>query len=216
MKTTVKSLSILLFIIVLTGCGRFGKPDDFDYGVVENGKYINTFFKCKMDLPSKWVIKDQNQRDSLMKEGSKEVAGDNARLKAALKVSEVNTANLLTAFQYEEDSVIIYNASFLLIAENVRNSGIKNGDDYLYATKKFLAKSEFKYDSIDENFTKEVIGGKDFYKMNATKNIGDVTVKQIYYSTVLKGFSFNAIISYVTDEQKEELQKSLMTLEFTD
>jgi hypothetical protein len=45
-------------------------------------------------------------------------------------------------------------------------------------------------------------------------NYMGLEIKQIYYSTVLKGFSFNVIVSYISDEQKEILLKSINSMSF--
>jgi hypothetical protein len=71
-----------------------------------------------------------------------------------------------------------------------------------------------KYDHVDKEFTKEPISGIDFYKMNAMINYSGMSINQLYYSAVLKDFSFNIIISYVNDEQKESLLKTIGTMTF--
>ena len=50
--------------------------------------------------------------------------------------------------------------------------------------------------------------------MDAHLNYMGLEIKQIYYSTVLKGFSFIVIISYISDEQKETLLNSINSMTF--
>jgi hypothetical protein len=136
-------------------------------------------------------------------------------MRATLKASEVNTANLLSVSQYERGSAVEYNPSIVLIAENIKNSpGIKNGKDYLFHARKLLEQSQLQYNYLDKEFEKEVVNGMDFYQLNAEINYGDLTIKQVYYSTILKGFSFNVIISFTTEEQKSDLLKCFNTIKF--
>jgi hypothetical protein len=208
-------LMIFIPLIIIAGCNKINKPLDFDYGHVENNKYINSFFKAEMTIPKSWVVQSKEQMENLTETGKDLVAGDDANMKAKLNASEINIANLLSVNQFEQGAAVEYNPSILLIAENIKNSpGVKTGKDYLFHTKKFLEQSQLKYDHLDSQFEREVINGVDFYKLNADITYGGVTIKQVYYSTILKNFSFNAIISFTNDEQKAELLGSLTSLKF--
>jgi hypothetical protein len=214
MKTNL--LLVLLLDVIATGClDKAGKPDNFDYGRVENSKYVNSFFDLEMTLPPDWSVQTQEQLEHLTNAGKELVAGDDERMQAVLKASEINTANLLAVYQYELGSPVDYNPSIMLIAENIqRASGVRTGGDYLFHSRKLLEQSQMKYDHLDKEFEKEVINGLDFYKMNAEMSYMGVTFKQVYYSTVLKGFSFNAIISFANDEQKSDLLKFIHSIKF--
>jgi hypothetical protein len=199
--------------ISISGCTGQNKPQDFDYGRIENGLYSNTYFKFEMSVPPDWVIQTKEQTDALMKKGEELIAGDNQNLKSALKASEVNVANLLYASQYEKGAAVEYNPSMLMNAENVRDSpGIKSGKDYLFQARRILEQSQMKYDHIDKEFSKETIGGIDFYKMNAEITYLGLSIRQIYYCSIRYGFSLNIIISFVNDEQKSELSKSIQSI----
>ena len=201
--------------IIATSCKTQDKPADFDYGRVENNHYVNHFFECEITLPEDWVIQTKEQVENLSKTGKDLIAGDDANMKAVVKASEVNVANLLAVYQFEVGSSVEYNPSIMLIAENVKNSpGIKNGSDYLFQARKMLGQSQIKYDHLDEQFAKEAINGTDFYKMNAEIHLRDLDIKQIYYSTVLKRFTFNMIISFINDQQKQDLLKAINSTKF--
>src|SRR5690606_33651546 len=88
------------------------------------------------------------------------------------------------------------------------------GSDYLFQARKLLNQSQFQYDHLDTAFEKETISGTDFYKMNAVLKYSGLDIKQIYFSTVLKRFSLNFIISFTTDEQKEVLLNSIHSMIF--
>lgn len=211
-------LTGLVFLVVLTfSCNSSGngKPKDFDYGYVEDSNYINSFFGLELKLPSDWIVQTKEQTENLAKMGKDLVAGDDKTMKAVIKASEVNSANLLAVFKYEVGAAVNNNPNFMLVAENLQNApGIKNGSDYLFQTRKLLKQSQILYDSIDEEFTKEIINNQEFYLMNCSINYMGLNIKQKYFSTIQNGFCLNAIISFVDDEQKNDLEKIISSIEF--
>ncbi len=138
--------AIALLFICLVSCNNTGKPVDFDYGHVENGIYSNTYFDVSINLPQNWVVQSQEQTDKMVEQGSDLIAGEDENMKTVLKASEVNVANLLSAFQYEYGSAVDYNPSIVINSENIKNfPGIKNGADYLFQAKKLLEQGQFQY-----------------------------------------------------------------------
>lgn len=213
MKTPI--IAVLFFAILISGCKVETTPDNFDYGKVEGNKYVNSYFDLEMDVPADWFVQSQEQMDNITRVGKDMVAGDDENMKAIVKASDVNTANLLGVFQHEYGSAVQFNPNFLVIAENVKAApGMRTGSDYLFQSRRLLTQSQFQYDRIDESFEKETINGTDFYKMNAEVSLMGITIRQIYYSAILKGFSFNVIISYSSDEQKDALLKVINSMTF--
>jgi hypothetical protein len=213
MKSNLLKTFLLAFIAI--GCISNNRPKNFDYGHVENGKYVNSFFNFEIILPTNWIIQTKQQIEHLTNLGKDIIAGDDATMKTMVKASDINTAYLLMDYQYERGSAVEFNPNISLIAENIKDApGIKTGSDYLFQTRKILGQSQFKYDYLDKEFEKEEINGTDFYKMNAEINTMGINVKQIYYSTVLNGFSFNVIISFINDQQKNDLLQSINSMKF--
>ncbi len=207
-----KPLILLAFAISTVSCAGQDKPKDFDYGLVENGRYSNSYFNFEMTLPPNWIVQTKEQLDNMTKKGNDLIAGDDAKLKAILKASEVNVANLLSASQFEKGAAVEYNPGMVMVAENIKAApGIKLGKDYLFQSRRILEQSQFKYDYLDKEFLKETIGGMDFYKMNAEINYLGLKIKQVYYSTILDGFSLSIIISFINDQQKDVLLKSIQS-----
>lgn len=212
MKTNIV---FLLLSLALVSCNVKDAPDDFDYGKVESGKYVNGYFDMEMDVPADWSVQSQEQMDNLAKAGQDMVAGDDEQMQAIIKASDVNTANLLAVFEHEYGAAVDFNPNFMVVAENVRKTpAIRTGRDYLFQSRKLLTQSQFQYDRIDEDFEKEVINGIEFYKMKTEVSLMGMDIRQIYYSTVLKDFSFNVIISYSSDEQKEVLLRVINSIRF--
>jgi hypothetical protein len=207
--------TILLISLLAIACNNQGKPKDFDYGRVENMKYINSYFEFEITLPDNWKVQSKEQLNKLNNTGRDLLAGDNETLKSVLKASEINSAFLLSANQYEVGSPVVYNPNLAIVAENIKNSpGIKSGSDYLFQARKLLKQSQVKYDYIDSLYSKESINKMDFYKMNTELNYMGINIKQIYYSAILKGFSLGIIISFNNDQQKTELLKAVSSLKF--
>lgn len=214
----IKLLALLVLPALFYCCNtqsKQKKEKDFDYGRVENGTYVNSYFNFTMKLPEGWVVQTKEQMEEMIARGKDIMTGNDSNLKAAVKASEVNTANLLAAFQYERGAAVDYNPNLAIVAENIKNfPGIKSGKEYLFQTRKIMEQSQLKYDHIDNIFEKEIIGKADFYKMNADIKYMGLNLKQVYYSTIVDGFSLIVIISYANDEQKQMLQNSIRTMEF--
>lgn len=215
MKKRIELIGLLLLVIFTISCSNSNKPKDFDYGSVVNNKYTNSFFDMEISLPSDWVVQTKEQTENLVKQSKDIVSGDDRNLKAILKASEVNTANLLILFQYEVGAAVEFNPNFMLVAENIKNfPGIKNGSDYLFQARKLMMRSQLQYDNIDEEFKKVVINNTEFYTMNALLNYSDIGIMQSYYSTIQNGFCISAIVSYINDDQKADLEKVINSISF--
>ena len=209
------NIALLLLITIIFSCKTNGKPEGFDYGKVENNVYNNSFFNFKASLPAEWIVQSKEQTENLVEKGKDIVAGEDDNLKAVIKASEINSAYLLTVFKYEVGAAVDYNPSLMLIAENLKLApGIKKGSDYLFQTRKLLKQSQIQYNHIDNEFEKVKVGNYEFYKMELDLNHTGINIKQNYYSTISNGFSFSVIISFVTENQKKELEKILDTFEF--
>ena len=206
------AITLLLFITALAFTGCKDKPiaeeEGFDYGTVANNKYTNKFFDIEMDVPAGWDVQSQEQRDAIMQEGQKLAAGDNQLMKAKIKASEINSANLLTVYQHKMGETADYNPSFMLVAENLKKfPAIKSGNVYLDNAKKLLTTSALNITHIDDNYGHKNLRGLDFYIMNVTMNVNGVLVYQLYMATVKDGFALGFIYSYGNEEQKRDLEK---------
>ncbi|GJQ61029.1 MAG: hypothetical protein SCALA702_00820 [Melioribacteraceae bacterium] len=212
----MKKVLFAIFLVgILTNCSSSEKIEKFDYGSIENGVYSNTFFDFSIILPENWVVQSREQIDKIAEQGKDIIVGEDENLKAIVKATEINTANLLGVFQFELGSAVEYNPNIMIISENLKNMpGIKKGSDYLFQAKRLLQQSQFKYDYISDELLKETINGTDFYKMDTGINYMGMEIKQTYYSTVLKGFAINIIVSYINEEQRKVISKSLNSLVF--
>jgi len=210
------SLLGLLFITILTiSCNLKPESSVFDFGHVENNKYLNSFFGLEIDIPNNWDIKSKEETEFIAKMGKEMYTGDNKDLKETLDAVDIEDANLLTVYMYKADTVVSFNPNFILVADNLKNyPDIKNGSDYLSFSRKLLEQSESPYDYMDEKFTKVKINDTDFYYMNLSKSIYENEIKQVYYATVINGFCVAATISYLDNDQKGKLEKMINSMIF--
>jgi len=214
-KRLIKVVSIvkILTLITLSGCNSNKKI--FDYGLVKNDIYYNSFFGLEVHLPSNWSIRTKEQLQNLAESGKNLLAGDDKNMKTIVNAVDVDNAILLGVSEYEVGAAVKYNPSLMLSVENLKNSpGVKTGSDYLYHCRKLLKQSQIQYDYIDEEFKKEVIGNQDFYLMNASINIMELNVNQIYYATIRNNFCLTVIISFIDDEQKDDLDRIVKSMKF--
>lgn len=218
MKTINKPqlfLVLILLVFVTTSSTMYFKKKSFDYGSIKDNKYTNSFFGFEMNIPEDWIVQSKEQTENLMKAGKEMVAGDDKNLKAVISASEVNSANLLTVFKHEIGAPIDYNPNFMVVAENLKNApGVKNGADYLFQCRKLLEMSQVKYDTIDSEFKQMMINGQEFHVMNASMSFMNLNIKQQYISTVKEGFALSCIVSYTKENQKEELDEVINSIQF--
>lgn len=210
MKKIIKQIgALILLMFLIFGCKSNDKPTDFDYGKIEDNRYINDYFKFQIKLPKSWIILSKEQSDKLTEKGKKLIAGDNSNMNAIMKAADIKTANLISIYQYERGAAVDFNPNFTIVAVNVSDyPGIKTGYEYLYQARKLLSQSAFKYDYIDSTFNKETINKFVFFTMNASVN----GVKQKYYTTIINRFSINFLLTYNNDLNKENLLQILNSI----
>jgi len=203
----MKKIIYLFILTVLLSCSDQKKklPENFDFGKTENGFYKNDYFDMEVLFNPNWIVQDKQELNNLIERGSDLITGDNKNLKSIIKASQVNTAYLLAVFKHEVGAAVEFNPSFMIVAENTRGfPGIKNGKDYLFHAKKALQQTQMAY-SFEKEIVERKIGSSLFHVMEAKLDYMGKIIIQEYISTVDKKFSLSFIISYTTDEEKNEL-----------
>ena len=210
MKKIILSLCVVLF---LSSCKDENKlPENFDYGTVENGIYINNFFNLELAYNTEWSPKSRAQMTEMTEQVREVVDGENEDLKAKSKASEINFAELFALFKYPKGTVSEFNPSLIINAENLKNlPAIKTTKDYITETKDMLdgGPLNFVYKERPDAIT---IGGKEFATMEVFSPDYDIT--QEFLVTFDKGFAIAIVISYNDDIQKESLHKMIDNLKF--
>lgn len=213
----MKWLASVIFIFLASSCKDSGRmPENFDYGKVENSVYKNNFFGFELPIPADWVVQDTEQMKKISEEGQKIISEHNEELGEKIKASEVRSAMLLSVFRYKDDSVVgQFNPSFGIAVENLGPfSSIKTPEDYLQQAKSLMLKSGIDY-KFPTGFVPVKIGNKNFTVMELTAIYkGNVEVGQMYYCILDKGFAVSIVISFGTDEQREQLRHIISNIRF--
>ena len=92
-------------------------------------------------------------------------------------------------------------------------SSTKSARDYLISAQKMLKRSPMRYEATD-SISKEVIGGRLFYRLHARIVNGQQDITQEYYSTLMDGFSFNFILTCSGEDSRQQLRQILSTADF--
>ncbi|MDN8588472.1 hypothetical protein Q0V21_06800 [Paenibacillus sp. 11B] len=186
---------------------------EVELGTTEKGSYNNDYFGVSLKFPEAWEFQDADGMNELTSASSEAIAGDDETKKKQIELSQAKTLNLLMASQYPLDGGQV-GPSAMAIAEKVSLlQGIRTGKDYLEATKKFMVNSQFPYEY--KEFTTETIGGKEMDLMQITMDAGNgSTITQDYYSTIIEGYAFNFIFTYLDDTSKAEIDTIKKSVQF--
>lgn len=211
---TRKSITVLLALTLIAAlaaaCG--GKDKKVDLGVTGAGTYTNDYFGVSLNFPKDWDVQDAEGMNELAEAGKELIAGDDAKKKKQLDLAEAKTLNLLVVSQYPLGGEEL-GASFMSVAEKVSKlQGIESGKDYLEASKKLMEQSGVPYEYHE--ITTAKVGGKDFDVMQVTLDAGDFVVTQDYYSTLIEGYAFNFISTYVDDASKASIDEIVQSVSF--
>ncbi len=203
---------LILAIVLAVGCAP--SADKVTIGKLDGTVYTNDYFNLKLELPAEWHVATEEEKAMLTNAGADIVGGDNDNLKKQLDLSKEKTLNLVFAFQHTLDYTEGFNPNFMCIAENLGLAGfaVKNGEDYLNATRSLIEQSQLPY-SFEEIGT-ETIGGKEFYVMPTSIDVGGLIISQKYYSAVQKGYALNFITSYSSEEELATVSNILGTVKF--
>nr|WP_321221783.1 hypothetical protein [uncultured Psychroserpens sp.] len=208
-----KNIILLVTIVCFISCNEDKKmPENFDYGTIENGIYTNDYFKFRLDFDESWNIQTQEQMNETAQYGAELITNDN--VKAAIKATEVNTANLFSAYRHPLEQSIEYNYSIVVLAENTKMyPRVKRGSDYLDEARKLMSQTVVDYE-FEDNYTTRTIGDQTFDVMTVTGDYMGISFRQEYMTTIINGFSFSIILSYDTDQQRQSLQNLIDKMSF--
>jgi hypothetical protein len=202
----------LVSSVLMIGCSD---KKAIDFGMFEAGEYTNTFFDLMLSIPDSWHVLDPESRLEIMKRGGEIVAGENKRLKAAIKAADLQSINLLTAYEHPPGAAVTTNPGIMLIAEKVMHApGIKRGSDYHYHAKKLMKLSQMKV-SYPKEIYEKTIDGVTFDIMETEITIGPgVVIRQRQYATIMKGYALMMALTYQDESGLNQLENIVNTLTF--
>ncbi len=177
--------------------------------------YKNSFFKFQVEIPQNWFVPSQEEADMIFETGKDLFAGTEAEKRLRMKRIKEKSYILLTASRYEPGTVVGYNPTITIVVESTSKfPGMKTAKEYLFMAKRMLMGAQIKHDFPDPDFKLEKVGGKDFYVMNVQMNFEGTIVKQTYFSTILDGFCFSIVITYLNDSDKADLDLIIKSAQF--
>ena len=210
---------VLLLATGLWGCGFQLDSDTadntIDYGEFVDGVYSNTFFNLAIAIPEDWHVLDAEARSQLMRQGGKLMAGKNRNLKAALKKADLNSLNLLAAYEHAPGTPVTSNPGIMIVAEKIKHMpGIKRGSDYHYHTKKMMRMS-----NINVTFPEEIyetsIDSVPFDVMEMQITMGHMRITQKQYVTIMNGYALLVGLTYQDGDGLYQLEDILLTMSLT-
>jgi hypothetical protein len=199
---------------LLVGC-KGGKADGFDIGKVKDGVYKNSFFGFTVEFPKDWVVQSEESAERIQLQAEKMIAGDDQNWKAALDAADVKSAQLLLLSKSEMGAPVDENPNIVIGVENLEGlPGIKTAEDYLFHTRKSLKNSNITFNYLSEEAETENINGTEYSLLKTRLTYMGMDIQQTLYSTIIKRFSFNVTISYVSPEHREILLSIIDTMRF--
>ncbi len=186
-----------------------------DFGKFEGGNYSNSYFNLMLSIPDSWQVLDLESRMEIMKRGGDIVAGNNKSLQAAIKAADLQSLNLLTAYQHPPGAAVSSNPGVMLIAEKIGHApGIKRGSDYHYHAKKLMKMSRMKI-SYPQEIYEKTIDGVSFDIMETEITMGPgVVIRQKQYATIIKGYALLLALTYEDESSLGQLEEIVETLTF--
>lgn len=214
------ALLVVLFLIVFpAGCGNKTtgvqkieeKPD---LGSIVDDTYNNEYFGFSIEIPKGWQVQDNETKRMLSEKGTDLIAGENQNQKKLLDQSKQTTFDLLAMFKHPLGTPVTYNPSFAIVAEKINHlPGIKNGKDYLKNVKLILENADIQYEFPKDIYSQDV-HNVPCDILEAQIDLGSIIVNQKYYSTIIKGYAFNFVISYSNQEELDELNEIIKSIAF--
>lgn len=190
------------------------RPGEIDFGALEGSVYRNAYFGLQVELPAEWTVLDQAAMRRLAEVGGALIAGEDENLKAIVKASELQTVNLLGAFEHPLGSPVPYNPSFMSSAERLEGApGIQKGADYLFHAKRMLQSGQLEVSFPGEVSSVE-LGGQAFDVLPVELEVLNIVVRQRYYAAVMRGYALVFIASFTNDEQEATLDAVVESITF--
>lgn len=214
MNKYIRRTAICLVVATCSNTYSQDKVPGLDAGTVKDSTYTNTYFAMKLRIPDGWQVQDNQATKALLERGRTLVAGDDKNLNALVNASEQKSLTLLTMFKYPPGSPVDFNPGFICMAERIDGlPGIKKGGDYLFHVKKGLLASKIQL-TLERDIYTGSVSGVEFGILETKLVVGQTTIQQKYYSTILKDYALSFIISYTSDEDLQTQNEIIKSMKF--
>jgi hypothetical protein len=190
-------------------------PDPvLNYGFVDGNTYSNDYFGLKISVPESWTIQSREESALLENLGRQNSSQTGESQPASTPIEELQVIYLLVALQFEAGTAVDYNPGVQIIANNLSESDtVVTGELYLQKLADQLSRFP-NFTLAEGGISTATIGGKELATVEAETKVGEVSVKQSYFATVIKEYAIQFTISYTNDAEKEALMNVLNTTVF--
>ena len=146
--------------------------------------------------------------------GKEAFTGDNSFLESAADQAMPRTYQLLTLFKHELDKSIVFNPSFILVAEGIAHAPmIKSGKQYLQSTVSLLKISPMNYSVVNDIHSYK-IANKKFYRVDLELTDFYGTIKQSFIAAKFGDYALAIILTGITDKDVQKLEGFISRLDF--
>lgn len=205
---------VLVLVIVLAGCKK-EETEEVSVGKIENNIYRNEYFGLTLKIPEGWSVQDEEKKKEFSRIGSKMISGGNENVEKTLNASiKKRNVFFFSAFKYPLGSPVANNPNIAGLAESVEGMpGVKRGSDVLFHVQNTLKMGGIKH-TVAETGATEKIGGVEFDVMKVILPFGNFSVKQNYYTAIMKNYAVSFVLTYMDEEDEKSLEEILETAEF--
>ena len=200
-------LTLVGLLIFLIGCSETA-VEEVGYGEVVGNSYTNKYFNnMSVSFPEDWYVAPRDIIEAHQDIGEELLVGDDKRLKAVMKASEMNSINLYSLFKYAPGSPVEFNSNISCVAERVSHftPGVKkwqglffSRQDYIFASGNIDVVFEDDYGLIE-------VSGIQFDTLDGTLTLGSEVILQTYCAAKVKDYIIFFCLSYQDEESMEEL-----------
>lgn len=216
MKSLKVALIFILSSAVLLGAGC-SRHEEVTLGTVEGNTYHNEYFGLQVDMHEDWVSLTHNEVAEIGQIGLDMMSEYNEELVGKIDVSSYRNLPLFGFYKYP----LTYtgpdnNPNILCVAENLKlgnmKKTIKTGADYIQYNVDLLTDVGVPYQFGEYRIEK--VGNTTLDSLASSLLYEGVTVKQKHYSKIIGDYALFLIITYTTDDELDELQAILDTVQF--
>lgn len=207
---------ILLFLLsgIFIACNQKQTADKLDFGKYEGNKYINEFFDLELTLPEEWEVLSKEENIRLMANSNQLLADEINEKNESLDAAKYKTVILVVTSPARLDGTDDeFNANLMLLAENIENDKqIKTANEYLLNTKKTLESNATPKEYPYKSLKKQMIGETEWLNLRVISKPVRLQYTQDYFTILKNGYAVTAILTYNSEQQKEQLMSCLNTL----
>jgi hypothetical protein len=237
-KKLISSILLVSLAMSFSACGKSSKDEvgkgtvsstssteaknsksdkKIDLGKSEGNVYKNEYFNMTINIPDKWIVATDDEKNALIQKGKQVIASDDKNKQKQVDYSLEKTVYLLVTSEKGLSVNDTSNPSFMALAEKLslmQGVVISDGKGYLEQVKKGLqGVTQIPYKFDKEIYTVKA-GNKDFYVLETTVSNGSVKLVQKYYAAKIGDYVLSFIGTSYDDDQAKKLDTVIKSISF--